>query len=219
MKLPGRKKIILLTLMLFGPGLLLIILSRGQQKFNYLDTVATIENFKFYDLDSNLITLETNEKEIIIFTTIQSTCFDNKSKECTIYPFYIEELFYREYDKAPKKYDNVKIYSIVTDANGNAVSPDSLLIETFKKYDSNFWELVTGDPKQIYSFEKEGINFSTLKDDEGNLEFPKMAVLMNEKGEIKTIRPINGEAYAKDFNEKFRLLLKEKKIKEYNESK
>lgn len=217
MSLPGRKKFLLFSLMLFGPGILLFLLSRGQQNFNYLDKIAETNTYQFYDLDSNLITSETNEYEIIIFTTIQNSCFDNTNKICSIYPYFMEEFFYNDYEKAPKKYEGVKIYSIVTDMDGNATAPDSLLIETFQKYNPEYWELLIGDPKQVYGFEKEGQLFTEVTDEEGNLEFMKMGMVVTNSTEIKAIRPLNGEAFARELSERFRMIIKEKDIKEYNE--
>jgi hypothetical protein len=219
MKLPGRKKFLLFTLMLFGPGLLLIILSKGEQNFNFLKSIGEIGPYQFYDLDSNVISSKTDAYEIVLFTTIQNDCFNNANRSCRIYPYFIDELFYREYKKSPEKYKGVKIYSIVTDNDGNPVAPNPLLIEEFEKYNSEFWELVIGDPRQVYGFSKEGKVFSDVKNEEtGEYEFVRMGVLVTDKNQIKAIRPLDGEAFVREFNERFRLVLKEKKIKEYNEN-
>ncbi len=217
MKSPGRKKFLLFALMLFGPGILLFLLSRGKQNFNYLDVLAKTENYRFYDVDSNIVSAETNEYDILIFTTIQNSCFDNTNKECAIYPYFMEQFFYDEFVKAPKKYKGVKIYSIVTDYEGNPVRPDSLLIETFENYDSKFWELLVGDPEQVYGFEKEGKKFTEIKDEEGNLEFVRMGMVVTNSTEIKAIRPLNSEAYTRELSERFRMIIKEKDIEKYNE--
>lgn len=218
MKLPGRKKFLLFSLMLFGPGFLLVMLSKGQQNFNFLETLGEIGHYEFYDLDSNLISSESKEYDIILFTTIQNGCFNAGDIDCNIYPYFIEELFYNEYEKSPKKFEGVKIYSIVTDSLGNAVKPSDLLLEEFSKYDSSFWELLIGDPKQVYGFEKEGLNFASIRNENGTPEFVRMGLLISNSNEIKAIRPLDGEAFVREFNERFRLLIKEKKIKEYNET-
>lgn len=219
MKLLGRRKSILVILMLCGPAVMLILLSKGQQNFVGLESLAKLNGYQFYDLDSNLISDKANDKEVIVFTTIQNTCFDNANKDCSIYPYFIEEFFYRDYFKSPKKYKNVKIYSIVTDKLGNPARPSALLIDAFSKYDRDFWELVVGDPKQVYSFKnKEGIVFSDIKDKDGNFEFIRMGLLVNMQNEIKAIRPLNGEAFVREFNERYRMLIKESTIKKYNES-
>ncbi|MEZ4938366.1 MAG: hypothetical protein R2799_12325 [Crocinitomicaceae bacterium] len=216
---PGRKKIILFTLMLFGPGILLFVLSRGKQNFNYLEVLGETSEYRFYDLDSNLVSPETNEKEVLIFTTIQNSCFNNSEKSCLIHPYFIEEFFYNDFISSPKKFTRVKIYSIVTDEEGVPVYPDSLLIQAFEKYDHRFWDLVLGDPKQIYGFEKEGIQFTDLRDKEsGKLEFPKMGMVVTESKKIRALRPMNSEAFVRELSERFRMILKEKDIKTYNES-
>ncbi|MCB0477159.1 MAG: hypothetical protein KDC84_03295 [Crocinitomicaceae bacterium] len=219
MSSPGRKKYILFTLMLFGPGILLFVLSRGKQNFNYLEVLGETPNYQLYDLDSNLISPETNEKDVLIFTTIQNSCYDNSDKSCNIYPYFIEQFFYDEFKSSPKKYSRVKIYSIVTDAEGNPVYPDSILIEAFKKYDPNLWTLALGDPKGVYGFEKKGMNFTEIRNEEdGKLEFPRMGMVVSESRKIRAIRPLNSEAFVRELSERFRMVLKEKDIKEYNEN-
>ena len=220
MKLPGRKKSILFILLLFGPGFLLIMLSRGQQKFSELETLNTLEFYSFFDIDSNIVSSETNDKKVIIFTTIQNSCFDNENIQCSIYPYFIDEFFYREYIKSPDKYKGVQIYSIVTDKDGNSVAPSDLLKEEFaRKYDPKFWQLLIGDPKQVYSFKnKEGVIFSDLRDEKNQLRFLKMGLLANDKNEIKAIRPLTKEGFVREFNEKFRMLMKIETVKKYNET-
>lgn len=218
MSKPGTKKYILFSLMLFGPGILLFLLSRGKQNFNYLETLGETTEYVFHDLNGNIISGETNEKDVLIFTTIQNTCFDNSNKACIIHPYFIEEFFYNEFVAAPQKYSRVKIYSIVTDEMGNSVKADSILIKAFEKYNPEFWQLIEGDPKQVYGFEKEGKAFTELKDENGNFEYLKMGMIVSGSNQIRAIRPLNSEAFARELSERFRMVLKEKDIQKYNES-
>ena len=234
--MPKLKRLGLMILVLFGPGLLIYFFAKTlNNKFidlPYLGQFTVEENskgefdtiqyqvpdFEFTSLTGNKITSKSTDKQFLIFTTIQNSCPDT----CGVYLYHFTELFYDKVKKNKDNYNNVKFYSILTDKNGNAIEqPSSKLLEALAvlKQDTSVWEIVTGDPSQVFSFDYNGNNFYELPATESNYEIVTKAfvnsLLLVDRD--KHIRGFTGAKRDSDIRNFFDLLKILKKV-EFDEN-
>jgi len=190
--MPGLKRLGLLILVLFGPGLMIYFFAKNiSNKFIQLpyigeykvvtnsngenDTIQyQIPYFEFKTVSGKTVNTNSTSNQFLVFTTIQNSCPDT----CGVYLYHFNELFYDKVQKNKDNYNNVKFYSILTDENGNSISkPSSKLLEALSllKQDTSVWEIIIGDPKQIYDFDYNGSNFMKLPATSTNFEIGNKA--------------------------------------------
>jgi len=235
----GLKRLGLMILVLLGPASLIYLFAKTlNNKFIELpylgqytieldeegnnDTIQyVIPDFEFKTSDGKVVNSSSTKDQFLVFTTIQNTCPDT----CGLFMYHIHELFY---DKLKKnrdkydKYDNVKIYSILTDVNGKSLSQPSVkLKEALVRFeaDTAIWEVLIGDPSQIFSFDYQGQDFMTLPAIHTNFEIGRYAfvnslVLVDRD---KHIRGFTGAKRDSDIRNFFDLLKILKKV-EFDEN-
>lgn len=234
--MPALKRLGLMILVLFGPGLLIYFFAKTLNnkfvKLPYLGTQTLIKNsegnldtleykvppFSFNTVDGRVVNERTTQNQFLIFTTIQNGCPDT----CGLYLFHFNELFYEKVKNNKDSYNNVKFYSILTDENGNALSePSSKLKEVLSTMDqdTSIWQVLVGDPSQIFSFDYNGTNFMSLPASEtsfeiGNKAFVNSLLLVDRK---KHIRGFTGAKRDSDIRNFFDLLKILKKV-EFDEN-
>jgi cytochrome oxidase Cu insertion factor (SCO1/SenC/PrrC family) len=209
----GRLKPILMLLLVFGPALLLIFVSlnKCEHKFEELPVYGKLENFTFYSSSGEKITPETQLGKITLYTTIQAGCPQN----CAIDLLKYNMMVYQHYRKYQKKMGHIKFVSIVTDQEGNPVDDLSevefLLNDIVQGYDPSIWTLVTGDPKQIYDIESNGVNLVTMQSDTAFATKPylEMLLIVDKENNLRLVRKGNQEGLIRDFKEHIALLQKQ----------
>ncbi|MDX1349811.1 MAG: hypothetical protein R3279_06180 [Putridiphycobacter sp.] len=229
--MPGLKRLGLMILVLFGPGLLIYFFAKTlSNKFIELpylgkyqvvdnsngtkDTIQyTIPPFKFTTIDGKSVTSQSTQNEFLIFTTIQNSCPDT----CGVYLYHFNELFYEKVKKNKDSYNNVKFYSILTDENGRAITqPSSKLLEALSvlNQDTSIWQIVVGEPAQVFSFDYNGQNFMDLPATATNFEIGQKAfvnsLLLVDQN--KHIRGFTGAKRDSDIRNFFDLLKILKKV-------
>ncbi len=234
--MPGLKRLGLMILVLFGPGLLIYIFAKTlNNKFVELPFIGPYEvvknaegefdtihyklpEFNFASVDGREISNQTTKDQFLVFTTIQNSCPDT----CGIYLYHFNELFYDKVKKNKDNYNNVKFYSILTDKDGNMLqSPSSKLLEAIAKIeqDTSIWQIVIGDPAQIFSFNYNGADFMSLPSTSSNYEIGAKAfvnsLLLVDKE--KHIRGFTGAKRDSDIRNFFDLLKILKKV-EFDEN-
>ena len=227
----GLKRLGLLILVLFGPGLLIYLFAKTlTNKFielPYLGEHTVIKNndgnmdtihyqlpfFEFKTETGEIINSRTTKNQFIIFTTIQNNCPDT----CGVYLYHFNELFYKTVQKNKDNYNNVKFYSILTDKNGFPISnPSSKLIEALETIDrdTSIWKILIGDPKQVFSFNYNGENFYDFPATPSHFEIGSKAfvnsILLIDKD--KHIRGFTGAKRDSDIRNFFDLLKILKKV-------
>jgi cytochrome oxidase Cu insertion factor (SCO1/SenC/PrrC family) len=211
-KKAGRSSVWILALLLFGPALIIIVFSKGcTNHFQKLDSYGNIGTFELTTFEGEKITEQDLKGHITIFTTIQNTCPDS----CGIDLWFIkEQLFKRIYTNA-KKMKNVRIISVVTDLEGNGVPIDEVLMmrlkDVVKDYDSKYWKIVEGNPKDVYDFTHNDINVYEQTDEQflGGRMFLESLLLIDEDGDLRFVRYGKSESMVRDFHDGFTLLKKE----------
>lgn len=211
----GRFKPLLMIVLVFGPALFLIFiaLNKCEHKFTTLPVYGKLDNYSFKDASGGVVNNESQQGKITLFNTIQTSCPEN----CAIDLAKFNLMIYQDYRKNQKKLGHVKIVSVVTDENGNPVSQDQ--IETLKytmsdiveAYDPEIWKLVTGDPKQIYDIESNGINLYTNTSDTAfaGKTFLETMLIVDKKNRLRLIRRGNEEGMIRDYKQHVALLQKQ----------
>ncbi|MFK8039133.1 MAG: hypothetical protein AB8B74_12635 [Crocinitomicaceae bacterium] len=234
--MPGLKRLGLMILVLFGPGLLIYFFAKtlnnkfielpylGHQEMvkrtdGEFDTIPyKIPAFSFKTTTGQIVDEQTTVNQFLIFSTVQNGCPDT----CGLYFYHFNELFYEKVKKNKDNYNNVKFYSILTDENGNSISnPSSKLKEALSVIgqDTSIWQVLIGDPRQIFSFDYNGSNFMKLPATESNYEIGRYAfvnslLLVDRK---KHIRGFTGAKRDSDIRNFFDLLKILKKV-EFDEN-
>ena len=199
--------------LVFGPALLLIFVSlnKCEHKFEQLPVYGKLENFTFYTSSGEKITPETQLGKVTLYTTIQAGCPQN----CAIDLLKYNMMVYQHYRKYQKKMGHIKFVSIVTDQEGNPVDDLSevefLMNDIIQGYDPSIWTLVTGDPKQIYDIENNGVNLVTMQSDTAFATKPylEMLLIVDKENNLRLVRKGNQEGLIRDFKEHIALLQKQ----------
>jgi cytochrome oxidase Cu insertion factor (SCO1/SenC/PrrC family) len=211
----GRLKPLLMIVLVFGPALFLIFiaLNKCEHKFTTLPVYGKLTNYSFDDANGGVVDSESQQGKITLFNTIQTSCPEN----CAIDLPKFNLMIYQDYRKNQRNLGHVKIVSIVTDQQGNPVSQDMIeelkytMKDIVESYDPNIWKLVTGDPKQIYDIESNGINLYTKTSDTAfaGKSFLETMLIVDKKNQLRLIRRGSEEGMIRDYKQHVALLQKQ----------
>lgn len=210
-KKPGFRKWIILTLVLFGPGILLVLLSKGKQQIQPLPVMAPMNEFMLETQDGEILTLESLKGKITVVSTIQPTCPDT----CGLHLNQASELIYEAIYNNREKHKDVQVISIATDTKGNPVKDferiNFALNKYVRNYDNNIWKVCTGNPEDFYDVEINGnVLYDQLSETSlGGKLYLNSLVLIDKEGNIRSVRLANGEAQVRDFSGEMRGLIGE----------
>jgi cytochrome oxidase Cu insertion factor (SCO1/SenC/PrrC family) len=219
----GRTKPILLLLLVFGPALFLIVVSlnKCEHKFEELPSYGDIGTYRFETSDGRVVSNETQKGNVVLFSTIQTSC----PRNCAIDFTKFNLLLYQHYRKYQKKMSHIKFVSIVTDEEGNPVDDLSdvefLMQDKIEAYDPTIWMLVKGDPKQVYDIENNGVNLFLERNDSSfaTKPFLQMLLIVDKENQLRLVRRGNEEGLIRDFKEHVALLQKQYDKAAYKERK
>ena len=211
----GRIKPLLLIVLVFGPALFLIFiaLNKCEHKFTTLPVYGALKNYSFNDAEGGVVNNQTQEGKITLFNTLQTTCPEN----CAIDMPKFNLMIYQDYRKNQRNLGHVKIVSIVTDQNGNPLDKGEIedlrytMKDIIEGYDPTIWKLVTGDPKQIYDIENNGVNLYTQTTDTAfaGKSFLETMLIVDKRNQLRLIRRGNEEGMIRDFKQHVALLQKQ----------
>lgn len=213
---------LLVVLVAFGPGTVIFLMAIGkcENKYQSLPIYGQMPEYEFTGADGKIINNKTQEGKITLFTTIQTSCPQN----CAIDLFKFNLLVFQDYKKNQNKLGYIKIVSIVTDENGDPVNNIDELLYTLNDmidgYDSTIWNIVTGDPKQIYDIENNDINLYTTTTDSSfaGKSYLETMLLVDKHNQLRLVRRGNKEGYIRDFKQNVSLLKMETEKDIKNES-
>ena len=217
-KKPGFRKWIMLIILLFSPGFVLYMCSRhitsqGKQKLVEMPNMAKLNDFSLRKENGEIITLESLKGNITIITTIQNTCPDS----CGIQLGQFNELVYKHIYNHREKQDYVRILSVAIDSEGKPVDNFDKINYSLNKYiqnyDENLWSVATGDPKQVFDVEINGkVLFDEISETSyGGKLYMNSVLLVDKKGQVRSVRLGKGEAQVRDFTGELRGLIGEYK--------
>lgn|SRR5690554_971677 len=202
-----------MVFVVFGPAafLILITTSKCEHNFQELPIYSELGEYKFIGANGKVISNKTQEGKITLFTTVQTSCPQN----CAIDLFKFNLQIYQDYRKNQKKLGHIDIISIVTDKEGNPVQDlDGMLFimnDMIEGYDPSIWNIVTGDPKQVYDIENNGVNlFTTVSDSAyAGKSFLETMLIVDKQNQLRLVRRGNQEGLIRDFKQHVSLLDKQ----------
>lgn len=153
----GLSKVVI-ALLLVGPAFLLIFIStRGcEHKFKELEDYGKEIPYHFVDARGKSYSYKDFRGDIVLVTTLQSTCPD----KCSISFWHLDQHIYQHLRKNRKKLKQMRIISFVLDENGQPEKDLSTIAASLKdnivEYNPDLWILAKGDPKQMYNFKHNG---------------------------------------------------------------
>lgn len=216
----GSLRSVFALLLLFGPALVLILIStRGcHHKFKELDDYGVIPKFSFTDAKGKVYTNKSFKNQIVIYTTIQASCPDS----CGISVWHLDQLIYQKLRENQKNLGHVKLVSILTDGVGN---PDKrikdvefMLRDRVEKFDPSIWIVVTGDAKSLYNIKHNGQTL--LQEDKkyfGGSGFQELMLLSDKSNHLRMVLPGKTESTIRSMRDHMALLEKEYDLKEYKQ--
>lgn len=200
-------------MVLFGPAILMVLFTTGKcnNQYQKLPEFGPMPNYEFTGANGKVVNNETQEGRLTIFTTLQTSCPQN----CAIELFRFNMLIYQFYKKNRKSLDYVDIVSVVTDKEGNPVDNlDEMLFtlnDMIQGYDSTIWNVVTGDPKQIYNVRNNEVNLYEMEDDDAYADklYLELLLLVDQQNELRFVRRGKSEGLIRDFEQHVSLLQKQ----------
>lgn len=202
-----------MVVLVFGPALFLIFISvsKCEHKFQTLPEYGNIGEYKFTNSEGEIVSHETQKDKITLFTTIQTSC----PEQCAIDLAKFNLLLYQDYRKNQKKLGHVKFVSIVTDSKGNPVSNlDEIMFtlnDIIEGFDPAVWNIVTGDPKQVYDIENNDVNLYNATSDSAFAQKPYLETMLivDKQNQLRLVRRGNQEGLIRDFKQHVALLQKQ----------
>ena len=220
------KKFFILLLLLIGPGLVLIWLSKADHKFQILpyygekdlmispetgkeDTLYhTVPDFSFLNQDSEIVTQDDFEGKILVvdffFTTCPSIC-----------PIMTKQMARLQWLLEDPAYEDVRFLS-------HTVNPEYDTPEVLKEYaetegaDLRRWTFVTGEKDKIYDQGFYGYLLSTQEDEAapGGFLHSPMFVLVDKGRHIRGFYDGTSSSEVDDLVTDIKMLKKEEVMKE-----
>jgi hypothetical protein len=230
--MPGFKRVLTILVIVLGPGLVIWFLATnlrnrfvdlpylGEWSYTYDDngntldsTAFSIPDFTLTKFDGTEINRDSLRDKFIVLTTIQPMCPELDS--CGMAMYLFDELFFSKLVKNQKNYDDVKVLSVLTSTEGEAIEsgPSQKLLEEVDNYDSNIWWMAYGDPSPLFSWDYYGTNFmdhkSTSEDSEiGSKAFVNSLVLIDKNGHIRGVTGAKRDSDIRNFFDLIKILKK-----------
>lgn len=231
--MPGWRRVLTILLIVLGPGCVIYFLAtKLKNKFielPYLGTTEyikddagkivdsinfTVPEFELTKFDGSVINRDSIEGKFIVLTTIQQACPEMDS--CGMGMYLFDQLFFQKLIKNQKNYGNVKVLSVLTDIEGNAVpeGPNEYLKDEMSQYDPSIWWMTYGDPTPLFSWEYYDMNFmdhpSTASNGEvGPYAWINSIVLLDDKGHVRAVSGAKKDSDIRNFFDMLKLLKKE----------
>lgn len=198
--------------LLFGPAFLLIFISsRGcEHKFKELDDLGKVATFNFTDTQGKEYSNKSFKGNIILFTTLQTSCPDS----CAISFWHLDQMIYQHIRKNKKKLGHVKLISFVTDAHGrptdNLKDVEEMLKDQVEEYDPNIWILAKGDAKKVYNISRNKENLLKKGDKYfGGEAYLELMLLVDKKSHLRMVLDGKSEGMMRRMKEHVALLEKQ----------
>lgn len=190
----GISKRVGLFFLIFGvPLLFLVILSRGEPETTKLKFygknltekgTTKINDFLFYDVDSNQITKQTYKGKTLVVNMLIPSC----PSVCPVISPQLESFIYKKVLNETRLKDFMML-SHVVDTNGGAIDLKSFVQEQ-GDIDSDKWKFVQGSSNSLYDFDLPKANLlDTNKYDIaiGGRTFYKMVLLIDRNQYLRGI--------------------------------
>lgn len=231
--MPGWRRVLTILLIVVGPGCIIYFLAKnlknkfielpylGQTEYisneqgEVIDSINfSVPDFELTRFDGVPINNDSIAGKFIVLTTLQQACPELDSCGMGIYLF--NQLFFKKLIKNQKNYGNVKVLSVLTDLDGNAIpgGPNDYLKEAMSEFDPSIWWMTYGDPTPLFSWEYYDMNFmdhpATPDNGEvGSFAWINSIVLLDDKGHVRGVSGAKKDSDIRNFFDMLKLLKKE----------
>ena len=194
-------------LLVFGPALLLIFIGTRSCEHNFeeLEDYGPVTEFEFTDADGVKRNSSEFKDDVVLVNVLQSSCPDS----CSVLMWHINQTIYQHiWKNKTKKTKQIRMISFLTDGNGNSVKDLSVINDAIndlaENYDPSIWILATGDVKNIYNLENNGIS---LIDEKSN--FQELMLLIDKQHHLRMVLSGNVEGQIRRMKQSMALLQKQ----------
>lgn len=205
-------KVLGAILLLFGPALLLILISTRscEHKFKELDDYGELKNYEFVTEDGVKHNSSEFKDKVVLINTIQVKC----PHDCAISQWHFDQMIFQKIRKNKNERNAVQIISFITDEQGNPIDEFELvrnmLEEEVEDYDPEVWMLATGDAKSIYDVEHNGETLIQEGDEYyAGESFTELLLLVDRENHLRMVHPGKLEGHVRRMYQYIALLLKE----------
>ena len=192
---------------MFGPALLLIFIGTRSCEHNFeeLEDYGPVTEFEFTDADGVKRNSSEFKDDVVLVNVLQSSCPDS----CSVLMWHINQTIYQHiWKNKTKKAKQTRMISFLTDGNGNSLKDLSVINDAIndlaENYDPSIWILATGDVKNIYNLENNGIS---LIDEKSN--FQELMLLIDKQHHLRMVLSGNVEGQIRRMKQSMALLQKQ----------
>ena len=194
-------------LLVFGPALLLIFIGTRSCEHNFeeLEDYGPVNEFEFTDANGVKRNSREFKDDVVLVNVLQSSCPDS----CSVLMWHINQTIYQHiWKNKTKKTKQIRMISFLTDGKGNSVKDLSVINDAIndlaENYDPSIWILATGDVKNIYNLENNGIS---LIDEKSN--FQELMLLIDKQHHLRMVLSGNVEGQIRRMKQSMALLQKQ----------
>lgn len=210
----GRIRVALALALIFGPASLLVVIGlvsarSCEHKFKELPDLGLVAEYSFTDVNGVKRTSKDYEGDIVLVTTLQTSCPNDCAISLVMLNLQIFQLAKNMEDKS------VKIISFVTNEKGEPVEDltqvQAMLNDRIDKFDPEIWILASGSVKNIYDLKHEGRELLNETGDQfyaGNAYLETM-LLLDRSNHLRMIRSGNQEGMLREMKQHIALLQKQ----------
>ena len=189
----------------FFIGFTLFMNRSCEHRFEELADYGPIAEFEFTDATGKLRNSKEFKDEVILINILQNSCPDS----CSVLMWHLNQTIYQHvWKNKTKKTKKIRMISFLTDGEGNAVKDLSVIDDAAhdltENYDPSIWILATGNIKEIYSLESNGVS---LKDEKANLQ--ELMLLIDKQQHIRRVLSGNVEGQIRRMKQSMALLQKQ----------
>lgn len=206
----GRMKVIYAFLLLFGPAILLIVIStRGcDHKFVKLDDYGPANSYSFTDARGKTFSEKDFKGKIVLIANLQETCPDS----CALSFTSVDLLIYQRLCRGNK--DWLKIITFATDIDGEPVTDlsglNEFLHDKVEGYDPDVWYLASGDARGVFNLTHNDANLLEKGDQYyGGEAFQELMLLADHENHLRMVLNGHTEGMVRKMKEHVALLQKE----------
>lgn len=213
-KSAGRMRVALALALIFGPASLLVVIGlvsarSCEHSFKQLPDLGPVAEYSFTDVNGKKRTSDDFKGDIVLVTTLQTTCPNNCAISLVFLNLQIFQLAKNMEDKS------VKIISFVTDENGEPVEDISavqaMLEDKIFEFDPEIWILASGSAKELFDLKSEGRELLKEQGDEfyAGQAYLETMLLLDRSNHLRMIRAGTQEGMIREMKQHIALLQKQ----------
>ena len=189
----------------FFIGFTLFMNRSCEHKFKELADYGPVAEFEFTYATVKKRNSKEFKDEVVLINVLQSSCPDS----CSVLLWHLNQTIYQHvWKNKTKKTKKIRMISFLTDSEGNAVKDlsviDDAVHDLTENYDPSIWILASGNVKEIYNLESNGVS---LTDEKAN--FQELMLLIDKQHHLRMVLSGNVEGQIRRMKQSMALLQKQ----------